>query len=484
MKYLLLFIGFFVWINVPQAQNPTLRIYPNGYIYDSLTMLQLNNMVKNQGIKDKTCYSKTVFYAPLQARGHYIKIEKNAIQALKDIENKITLNDFLNKYKDLEVSTGAIAVQEDGGYDVVVGVDRHNYYGLSSRIDLSRELEDSFDIHNCKNQWYHYAYSSGQEPKEIQAFYYLENFETKPLSKKYNEIVQRNLCLIDTTTLTYPREEFYCCGAEGLDSGAVFKFMQRYNEFIYNSYRFPTTEEWNKMDSVEKQDILRYNLKESDDNERQAILNLSNKKDVIKSLEEAVVEVAEHGGSTDILEKYASKWLPKDKYLTILRSHANVNFSDYTDLKRHYQISKTAIELNDWVVFIRAYMDMLNLYDDNEDDNFGKKIPIKELESVGINIFNLYISTCLAIENRHKFHRENTPYSIGKGFANIDNTKVIEQNLSKMISDKELDNYNRLRICFLFESCIKHLEDKDRKAKAEKIYQKAIEDMPSFLRQK
>ena len=442
MKHLLLIVCSIVWINFSKAQNPTLRIYANGFIYDSLTMLQLGNMVKNQGINEKTCYSKTVFYAPLQAKGYYIKCKKNAKQALEDINNNISLADFLKKHRDLDVSTGAIAVQEDGKYDIVTMLARQYFYALNHTIDFNREVypDDSLRLDSCKNQWFFNTYPSEKEPKEIEAFYYLENFESKPLSKKYNEIVQRNICLIDTTTLTYPREEFYCCGAEGLDSGAVFKFMQHYNHFIQESYRFPTTDEWNNMDSIEKQDAVYFNLKQSDNNEQHAIRNLANKKEVLALLDEAVNEVAEYGGSTTVLEKYASKWLTKDKYLTILRSHANVDFSDYIDLKRHYQISKTAIELNNWVVFIRSYMDFMDIYNHNEEDNGRNdlyKVPIKELESVGINTFNLYISTCIAIENRHKFYRENPPYSIGKAFAHSDRNNMLEQFLSNMLVTSE-----------------------------------------------
>lgn len=459
MKRLFFFIGSVVWVNFLTAQNPALRIYPNGFIYDSATMIQLENMVKSHGIENKSCYSKTNFYAPLQAKGYYVKTKKAAKEVYEDILNNMPLTEFLKKHKELEISKGAIAVHKDGIYDKVTMLDRQSFFTTGHDIGLEREVypDDSFRLDSCKNQWFYYSYPSDGVPKEIEAFYYLENFESKPLAKKYNEIVQHNICLIDTTTLTYPRDEFYCCGAEGVDSGAVFKFMQLYNARIVENYYFPTTAEWNKMDSFEKQDVININLKESDSNEEHAIRNLANKKEVIALLEEAVNEVAEDGGSTSVLEKYASKWLTKDKYLTILRSHSNIDFGNYYDLKRHYQISKTAIELNNWVVFIRSYMEFMDIYDHNVKNGYVNelyKVPVKELESLGINTFDLYISTGIAIENRHKFHSNNPPKSIGKVFANSDNKDMIEKALSKMITDKELDNYNRLRMCEIFEGIL------------------------------
>lgn len=89
---------------------------------------------------------------------------------------------------------------------------------------------------------------------------------------------------------------------------------------------------------------------------------------------------------------------------------------------------------------------------------------IRELEELNINVQDLLFGISFRYENAAENHYFGSISRLGRALAESNNKEEIEQSMTAIIKDTELDLYNRLLFYFLFKNYCNHLEDEKMKA--------------------
>jgi hypothetical protein len=206
--------------------------------------------------------------------------------------------------------------------------------------------------------------------------------------------------------------------------------------------------------------------------------------------------------STKIIENAKSGWveLPKkwqslsqkekEKLLAKMRATEVMGMCSQDSRPREHaaNIALLSAETNNWEVFLKSHLDIMNdRFDRISDGSYAyarRKTYIKELEALNIDVVNLLIGISLRTENPAVNHYYGSIGRLGRAISESKNKLDFETQLLKMIEDNELDDYNRVLAYFIFINYNSYLEKKeDQKSNIEKI-KRSIEKMPSYIKEK
>lgn len=204
MKIHLTYIGLFSCLTI-FSQNSEFKTYPNGLIYSEKTMSQLSHIVDSLNLKFKSCDLRS-FYAKSQTVGSVVRLTSGDIKnAKKDIENNMSLDEFIKHYPAAEIEKEALIIRwKYKNYDEedVVEFEQVDLKdGGSNRIQ-----SNDIKIYNTdlQNKWvFEYNKKTDYSGESITAFFFPNKFESKKLSDKYAQMVGYSDCLIDTTTTKF-----------------------------------------------------------------------------------------------------------------------------------------------------------------------------------------------------------------------------------------------------------------------------------------
>lgn len=178
----------------------------------------------------------------------------------------------------------------------------------------------------------------------------------------------------------------------------------------------------------------------------------------------------------------------KEKLLDEMRSTRVIGRCSQDDSPREHavNIALLSAETNNWEIFIKAHLDILNdSFDRMSDGSYAwnrRKTYIREIEDLNIDVENLILGISLRIENPENNHYYGSINRIGRALAESKNRKEIEQEMLLIISDTELDLLNRLLIYFLYVNCNNHLtDDAVRRENTERL-KTVINTFPEFIR--
>jgi len=151
-------------------------------------------------------------------------------------------------------------------------------------------------------------------------------------------------------------------------------------------------------------------------------------------------------------------------------------------------IALISSEVADWKVFLKAHLDILNdRFERASDGNYAwhsRSTYLKEIEELDINTMDLLFGTLFRIKYSSDHHYFGSPRRIGRALTDAADRMKVEQLMSSMIEDKDLDLFNRVLVYFTFNSYIYNLKDKAvQKAAAEKLIQ-SISVLPEKVRNK
>ncbi len=148
----------------------------------------------------------------------------------------------------------------------------------------------------------------------------------------------------------------------------------------------------------------------------------------------------------------------KSKLLDKMRSTRVVGGCSQDSRPRDHavNIALLSAETYNWSVFLKAHLDIMNDRFERVSDGsyaWGKRNTyIKELETLDINVLDLILGISLRVENPATNHYYGSIGRIGRALAETKNRNEIEESILAAISDKELDDYNRLLFYFLFKN--------------------------------
>jgi len=475
------------------AQNPEFAKSGNGLIYSDVTISQLRHIVDSLNIKFRICDLHKVYLAKAQARGNYISLDDGDIKAARrDIENHISYDEFVKKYPKAESSADLLVVRyiyKD--YDDKDAIEFSNPE-LDGSDGYSILFEENINQYKrpLKGKWvFDYQKKSKDSDESLEGFYFTTEFEAMALPEKYARMVQYSDCMVDTSVEIF-KEKAKRTGVRYLSSkssnrSAVNEFLkyihqktarpeftEEYTEATYEKY-------WQKFkiwDSLryEKIDQLKENNKEFTDLLQAAIK---------EALDDA-------SASDDEFEQYVSRYDSPKIALELKRSRIVVGGCSMDNSPRVHamNIALLSAETVNWEIFLRSHLDIMN-------DNFarvsdgswawaGRKTYIKELEVLDINVIDLLLGISLRVENPGDHHYYGSIGRLGRALSESEEKENIEKKILEMISDSQLDDYNRVLMYYLFLNYNHYVENEDeRKQNIEKL-KLAVNTLPGYISQK
>lgn len=402
-KTLLVFLTLYTGVSFGQSNE--FKLYSNGLIYSEQTMNRLSRVADSLNLRYKNCNFNTVFYSKSQAVGHLLTLEKGNIrEAQKDIENRISWDDFIKKYPRCSIQKNVLIIRylyknyNDENVVEFEHFDLKNNDGVSIRSNDVSTYQREFRQEWCFEYFGKTAYSK----ESITAFYFPTGFSSSPLPQKYAQMIGYADCLIDTSTTKLSSEKQF-----------------EWDELPGN---------WHMLGEIEKANLL------------------------------------EKMRSTRVVGSCSQDTRP--------RIHA-------------INIALLSAEINKWEVFLKAHLDIMNdRFDRVTDGSYAwadRNTYIKEIEKLNINVPDLILGISFRMENPATNHYYGSIVRLGRALAETNSRNEVETAMLAIISDDNLDLYNRLLFYFLFRNYNYYLKDEEvQKLNKEKL-NRVVTTLPSFM---
>lgn len=147
-------------------------------------------------------------------------------------------------------------------------------------------------------------------------------------------------------------------------------------------------------------------------------------------------------------------------------------------------IALLSAETYNWSVFLKAHLDIMNdRFERVSDGSYAwdaRNTYIKELETLDINVLDLILGISLRVENAATNHYYGNISRIGRALAETKNRNEIEEAILSAVSDKELDDYNRLLFYFLFRNYNHYIQEEELKKTNEEKLLLAMHTLPDY----
>jgi hypothetical protein len=149
------------------------------------------------------------------------------------------------------------------------------------------------------------------------------------------------------------------------------------------------------------------------------------------------------------------------------------------------QIALVAADTYKWGVFLKAHLDVMNdnfeRSTDASDAWAERKTYIKELEELNIHVPDLILGTSFQIENPATNHYFGNIVRLGRALSESKQRKEFEQAILSIVSDNQLDAYNRVMFYFLFRNYNYYLDDASLKKENIAKLAKARSTLPDYI---
>tara|TARA_Y100000589_G_scaffold332273_1_gene391073 strand:- start:4951 stop:6192 length:1242 start_codon:yes stop_codon:yes gene_type:complete len=196
-------------------------------------------------------------------------------------------------------------------------------------------------------------------------------------------------------------------------------------------------------------------------------------------------------GWVDVPENWKSlSEKEKEKLLDELRSTRVIGFCsmDSRPRKHAVNIAMLSAETQNWEIFLRAHLDVMNdRFERVSDGSYAwgaRKTYIKELEELNIDVLDLIIGISLRAENSSHNHYYGSISRIGRALSETNNKAQVEKQLFEILRNKDLDLYNRILILYIIENYIYNLTNEDEKQKLKTELKESIKTFPKRLSEK
>jgi len=148
-------------------------------------------------------------------------------------------------------------------------------------------------------------------------------------------------------------------------------------------------------------------------------------------------------------------------------------------------IAKLSAETINWEIFLRSHLDIMNdKFERVSDGSYAweqRKTYIKELEVLDINVLDLLLGISLRIENPSNNHYYGSIGRLGRALSETNKSAEIEAKMLEMISNNQLDDYNRVLIYYLFLNYNYNLDDKHKQTANKEKLMTTVKTLPEYL---
>jgi hypothetical protein len=154
--------------------------------------------------------------------------------------------------------------------------------------------------------------------------------------------------------------------------------------------------------------------------------------------------------------------------------------------RRHaINIAMLSAQTQNWEVFLKAHLDVMNdRFERISDGSYawaGRKTYLKELEELHIDVLDLIIGISLRMEDPAINHYYGSIRRIGRALTETNNKSRVEQQLFSILTDTELDIYNRVLGFYIINNYYHNLEDKNEKLRFQTKLEEAVKSLPKEL---
>ncbi|MNX84745.1 hypothetical protein D3C86_1165570 [compost metagenome] len=207
-------------------------------------------------------------------------------------------------------------------------------------------------------------------------------------------------------------------------------------------------------------------------------------------LNEALAEAKTNKFSDDEFEEYVGRYIGKEVELELKRNRRVIGGCSMDNSPRNHalNIAMLSAETTKWEIFLRSHLNIMNdRFDRVSDGSYaqgGRNTYIKEIEVLDINVLDLILGISLRIENPAKNHYYSSISRVGRALSESENPILVETSLLNMISDNNLDDYNRILMYYLFDNYNYNLSDKNAKKVNQSKLKIAVSSMPDYISSK
>lgn len=475
MRAILILISLIIVSELCLGQSSMFKIYPNGLIYSDSTINNLRKIADSLNLQFTKSESNYEFYSKPQAIANLVEIRKeDLIAAKKDIANNISFKDFIAKYPNTIVDDSLLVLRyksRNPQYDFV----DFRPESIKSIKNVVITIWQQPDIYNqkLKNKWITYPFESNY------AYFFLEEFESKPLPEKYAKMIQYSICLIDTNAHLF-KETIYGPDSTGCDklASAVELFLGYVNKNTNKPNRESFDNEKDYLKALQQYDSIKFSIIDN---------SISNQSEFQELLKNAISESLKNGGTNYEFEEYVGKYYSKKTELDLKLNRQIVEKNYGVDSYRSHamDIAILSAETANWSTFLRAHLNIFDygyyLHSDKSWHLNPRHSYIKELEKININTVDLLLGTCFRIQNSDFNKYSGSILSVGHAIAETQNANDFEHQILDLIKDDSLDDYNRINMYQLFQTYYYDLSDEIKKAQNKVRLNEAAKELPSYI---
>ena len=196
----------------------------------------------------------------------------------------------------------------------------------------------------------------------------------------------------------------------------------------------------------------------------------------------------------DSLFRLPENWMElskKEKVILLdrMRSTKVVGRCGMDTLPREHaiQIALLAAETANWDVFLIAHLNIMNdRFDRRSDNSITNSLRgtyLKELESLNINVTDLLLGSIFQISNPNNNHYFGDVSRIGRALSETKYRGQVEKAIFEVITDTNVDDYNRFLFYYLFDSYFGNSnENRDKKVSVNKL-SVAFKTLPKYFQE-
>ncbi len=498
------------------AQNTEFKVYDNGLIYSEKSVSKLKHIVDSLNLKFKVCEFNKTFLSCAQTKANFVRLEKkDALSAKKDLENNISYLEFKAKYHKAHFEENLVVLKSHyTNYDKAESVDFSSLQLGKTQNEVITANQKNIDSYknNFKGKWvFEFQEKTEYSKESLSAFYFIEEFKTKPISDKYARLIQYSDCLVDTTAQIF-YDEAKDSGVRYIDTlpDKIQKFKKHVGKILnrpdFSNEKFEIIFGFNKMDfdgkskKMTKKDIADKELvqkeyeiyrKKLGEWESLRLTRLDSLKDADPNfsimLNDALAEAKINKSSDDEFEECVGRYVSKEEELELKRNRRVIGGCSMDSSPRIHalNIAMLSAETIKWEIFLRSHLNIMNdRFDRASDGSYAQKernTYIKEIEILDINVLDLILGISLRIENPSKNHYFSSINRVGRALSESSNPELVEKSILDMISDNDLDDYNRILMYYLFDNYNYNLVDEKAKNLNKSKLQVAVATMPDYI---
>jgi hypothetical protein len=481
-------ICFIFAITIFSARAQEFATYEKDLIYDPVTMENLSRIVDSLNLKFKSCDIPHPYYGFPQGTITVFKVEERGKEERQAIRDGISPEEFHKRFPRVERKKDVRVMRYVAkDYDNKMAV---HYIDFPVRDKARFHVQLANKPENVKTS----GWIIDDTDRGFVAFY-INSLEAKEIPKEYARLIQYVDCMVD------PNAQIYFSKA----NDAVRNFVQiegnkKAQQFIMFAHEFisaPAEPEFNYdsklSDAEEKKQMEQWTkyVREYRNWDSLRILDLDRRmdhsQDKLVLLREACADALKSGVSNDEFEMYVSRYYSREKALELKRNRRVIGgcSMDLSPRTHAMNICVLAAQTATWDIFLRSHLDIMNdRFSRVSDGSYawaGRQTYLRELEALEINASDLLIGTCLRTDNVADNHYFGDVSRIGRALSETSEPQKVERQLITMITDTNLDIFNRLLVGYVYSHYTHNLKDETLKEENKKKLLAAVASLPREL---